>query len=180
MTHYTRADMSEGGTVCETIRTQRAVRRFDGRPIDEETLLRIVDAGRHAPSSMNEQRWAFVAITDRDRLRQLSRAGEYAGHIAGAAAAVALVTPEADEGWRRESIAFDLGQAAQSMMLCAWSEGIGSVHAALHDDGLARQLLAYPEGWRCDYVLSFGYPAERPWREGKRRSLEDVLHRERW
>ena len=180
MTDYTRRDMPDDGPVCEAIRTQRAVRRFDGRSIDDDTLLRILDAGRRAPSSMNEQRWSFVVVTDRDRLRELSRLGGYAGHVADAAAAVALVTPDADEGWRRESIAFDLGQSAQNMMLCAWASGIGSAHAAVFDQDLARSVLRYPDDARCDYVLSFGYPAERPRGEGARRPLDAVVHRDRW
>ena len=162
------------------IETQRAVRRFADRPIDDATLERILDAGRRAPSSMNEQRWSFVVVTDRDRLRELSAVGRYADHLAGAAAAIALVVPETDEGWRRESVAFDLGQCAQNLMLRAWDLGVGSAHAAVDDEELARRLLGYPEGRRCDYVLSFGYPARAPASPGARRPLDDLVHRDRW
>ncbi len=162
------------------ISTQRAVRSFDGRPVPDEVVTAILEAGRRAPSSMNEQRWAFVVCTDREHLRELSSVGEYADHIAGAAAAVALVTPEAEEGWRRESIAFDLGQCAQNMMLAAWELGVGSVHAAVYDEVLARRLLGYPDGWRCDYLLSLGYPACPPSSAGAREPLERLVHRERW
>jgi nitroreductase len=176
MADYTRADMEVG----EAIETQRAVRRFSERPIESETLDRILDAARRAPSSMNEQRWAFVVVTDRDRLRELSMVGDYADHLAGAGAAVALVTPEADEGWQRESIAFDLGQCAQNLMLRAWDLGVGSVHAAVYDADLARRLLGYPEGWRCEYLLSLGYPAAPPAAQGVRRPFDEVVHRDRW
>ena len=129
---------------------------------------------------MNEQRWAFVVCTDPEHLRELSRIGEYAGHIAGAAAAIALVTPKTDEEWRRESVAFDLGQCAQNMMLAAWSMGVGSVHAAVYDEDRTRALLGYPDGWRCDYLLSFGYPAKMPTTRGGRKPLTELVHRERW
>jgi nitroreductase len=66
------------------------------------------------------------------------------------------------------------------MMLAAWEAGIGSVHAAVYDEPLARRLLGYPDGWRCDYLLSFGHPARPPRGEGDRLPLERVLHRERW
>lgn len=172
--------MPGNGAVWETIRTQRAVRRFADSQIHDDVLLRILDAGRRAPSSMNEQRWDFVVVTDPQRLRELARVGEYADHIAGAAVAVALITPDADEDWRGGSIAFDLGQAAQNMMLAAWSEGVGSVHAAVYDEDLARELLGFPNGFRCGYLLSFGYPAGPPTTEGSRRPFDDVVHRERW
>jgi nitroreductase len=166
--------------VGQAIETLRAVRRFADLPIDEASVEAVLDAGRRAPSSMNEQRWAFVVVTDRDRLGELAAIGEYADHIAGAAAAVALVVPQADEDWRRESIAFDLGQCAQNLMLRAWDLGIGSAHAAVDDEALARRVLGYPEGYRCDYVLSFGYPAEPPRTQGTRRPYDEVVHRERW
>jgi nitroreductase len=166
--------------VAQAIETQRAIRRFADLPIDDASLEAILDAGRRAPSSMNEQRWAFVVVTDRDRLRELSAIGRYADPIAGAAAAVALVVPEAGEDWRRESIAFDLGQCAQNMMLRAWDLGVGSVHAAVFDQALARRLLGYPDEYRCDYVLSLGYPTEPPRSQGARRPLDEVVHRDRW
>ena len=166
--------------VGEAVRSQRAVRRFADRPIVGEVLEEILDAARRAPSSMNEQRWAFVLVTERERLRTLAGIGEYADHVAGAAAAVALVTPEAEEDWRRESIAFDLGQCAQNLMLAAWERGIGSAHAAVYDQDLARELLGYPADRRSDYVLGLGYPAEPPSGRGRRRPLDHLLHRDRW
>jgi nitroreductase len=176
MPDYTRADMD----VARAVRTQRAVRRFVDRPIDDATLERILDAARRAPSSMNEQRWAFVVVTDRARLRELAAIGEYADHVAGAAAAVALVVPESEDADERESIAFDLGQCAQNLMLAAWELGVGSAHAAVYDAPLARRLLGHPDGFRCDYVLSLGYPAEPPTAPGAREPLERLVHRDRW
>jgi nitroreductase len=166
--------------VFDAISTRRAVRRFADRAIPEDALERIVEAGRLAPSSMNEQRWAFIVCTDRAQLEALSHVGVYADHLAGAAAAIALVTPEPREEWERESIAFDLGQCAENLMLAAWDLGIGAVHASVYDESLARQLLGYPAGMRCDYVMSFGYPASPPRPPGDRRPLGELVHRERW
>jgi nitroreductase len=171
--------------VWDTISTQRAIREFDDRPIPEEDLIRIVQAGRRAPSSKNEQPRSFIVCTERDHLRELSTVGDYAQHIAGAAAAIAIVTPDAEERWRREIVAFDAGHSAQNMMLAAWELGIGSVHAAVYDESLARKLLGYPEGLRCDYLISFGYPKNpatmrAPLKSGGRRLSEEVVHRERW
>lgn len=165
------------------ISTRRNVRRFSESPIPPDALDRIVDAARLAPSSKNEQRWTFVACTDRDHLRQLAHVGDYAGHLSGAAAAVALVTPNAAEGWERESIAFDAGQATENAMLAAWELGIGSCHASVYDEPLARELLGYPEGMRCDVLISLGYPGdptifERPPRD--RRPLAEIRHHERY
>ena len=171
--------------VWQAITTQRAVRSFADRPLEPEHLDRILRAGRRAPSSKNEQRWAFVVCADRERLRALSRVGPYAGHLAGAAAGIALVTPDAGESGKAESIAFDLGQCAHTMMLAAWELGIGSVHATVYEEDLVRDILGYPESRVCPYVISFGYPADpdelaRPLEKGGRKPLDELVHHERW
>lgn len=163
----------------------RAVRSFADRPLDPEHLERILRAGRRAPSSKNTQRWAFVVCQDREHLRELATVGVYSGHLAEAAAGIALVVPVTEDAGRMESIMLDLGQAAQNMMLAAWDLGIGSVHAAVYEEPKVRGLLGYPEGSRCDYLLSFGYPADptvltAPPRRGGREPLGDLVHHERW
>lgn len=167
------------------IRSKRVVRRFEGRPLDAGHLERILDAGRHAGSSKNLQRWDFIVVEDRDRLHALAAVGRFAGHLAGAAAAVALVTPDPRAPGAPLSVIWDLGQAAQNMMLAAWDLGIGSCPATVYDHALARRLLGYPEDRDCEYILSFGYPADpadlsRAPRAGGRRPLGEVVHREHW
>ncbi|HEX6138907.1 MAG TPA: nitroreductase family protein [Candidatus Limnocylindria bacterium] len=168
----------------KAINTIRVVRRFDPRPLDEAHLQRILNAGRRAGSSKNQQRWAFVVARDRDHLRELAAVGDYAGHLAGAAAGIALVTPEAT-GHRRDSIMWDCGRAAQNMVLAAWELGIGSVPATVYDHALAARLLGLPPDRRCDFLLSFGYPADEsklaaPNRAGGRLAMHEVVHQERW
>jgi nitroreductase len=169
----------------KAVSTMRAVRSFADRPLDPKHLDRILRAGRRAPSSKNSQRWAFVVCQGRARLRRLSSVGMYAQHLANAAAGIALVAPADPDAGRRESIMLDLGQAAQNMMLAAWDLGIGSVHASVYDEPEARELLGYPEDHRCDYILSFGYPADpsmltAPPARGGRRALAEIVHHERW
>src|SRR5256884_7966632 len=71
-------------TVSELIRTKRAVRQFTDEPLPEEAIRSILHAGRRAQSSKNTQPWHFIAIRDRETLRQLAECGAYAGHLAGA------------------------------------------------------------------------------------------------
>jgi len=169
----------------DAIRTRRNVRRYDDRPIPPEALDRIVAAAVLAPSSMNEQRWAFVVCRDRGRLEELSRAGDYMDHVARAAAAIAFLTPRAEDVSERESIAFDLGQAVENAMLAAWDLGIGSCHASVYDEPRVRGRLEYPPEMTCDLVVSFGYPADPaslapPGSRGGRKILSDLRHEERF
>jgi nitroreductase len=171
--------------VLRAIATKRAVRRFAERPLAEEDLRRILDAGRRAGSSKNKQRWDFVVVRERERLRELAAVGPWGGHLAGAALAIALVTPDPRAAGASPSVMFDLGQAAENMMLAAWGLGIGTCPVTVYERDLARQLLGYPPDRHCEYLLSVGYPADpsdlsRPPRRGGRRPLEEILHEERW
>jgi nitroreductase len=169
----------------DAIRTRRNVREFDDRPISSEDLDRIVAAAALAPSSMNEQRWAFVVCRDKGTLDELSHAGDYVDHVARAAAATAFLTPRVEDVAERESIAFDLGQAVENAMLAAWELGIGSCHASVYDEPRVRELLAYPPEMTCDLVVSFGYPADPaslapPGSRGGRKPIPDLRHEERF
>ncbi len=167
----------------DAIRARRNVRRYEDRPIAREDLDRILDAGRRAPSSMNDQAWDFVLVTERERLRELSRVWRYAEHVASSAATIALVLPATRDRDERDIRWFDLGQAAMAMMLAAADLGIGCSHAAVGDQALARALLGLPPDRECAMLLALGYPADRPLRpigRPDRRPLEDVAHRERW
>ena len=172
-------------SVWEAISTKRAVRAFADRPLAEEHLDRILRAGRRSGSSKNLQRWEFIVCRDRDHLRELAAVGPWAGHLAGAAVAIALVTPVSKTAEDPLSVMFDLGQAAENMMLVAWELGIGSVPATVYDHDLAQRLLGLPPGQRCDFLLSFGYPADAsvlsaPNRAGGRQPLDSLVHEERW
>lgn len=167
------------------IRMKRAIRDFADEPLAPEHLDRILRAGRRAGSSKNLQRWDFIVVRDRARLRELAAVGPFAAHLAGAGAAVALVTPDPRGPGQPLSVMFDLGQAAENMMLVAWELGIGSVPATVYDQALARSLLGHPEDRHCEYVLSFGYPADpatltAPLRTGGRQPLEKIVHEDRW
>ena len=169
----------------QAIDTTRAIRKFDGRPLEPEHLLRILDAGRRAGSSKNQQSWDFVVCTERAHLQQLAAVGPYAQHLAGATVALALVVPDPATHDAPYSIMWDLGRAAQNMTLAAWELGIGSVPATVYDQELARRLLGYPTDHWCEFMLSFGYPANAEaltWakRAGGRKPLDAVVHYERW
>ena len=108
--------------VSEAIRSKRAVRQFADQPLPEETVQAILNAGRRAQSAKNIQPWHFIAIRQRSTLQALSQMGEWAGHLAGAALGVAIITPDPAS---RFSVMLDAGQAAAYMQLAAVGDGRG-------------------------------------------------------
>jgi nitroreductase len=160
------------------------IRAYRREPLPEAVLARIVDAGRHAGSSKNAQRWDFVVVRDPDSLRRLGDIGPYAGHLPAAGAAIALVTPAPSPG-QPYSVMWDLGRAAQNMVLAAWALGVGSCPVTVYEQPLVHEILGLPVDAHCEYVLALGWPADpedltRPPKAGGRKSLPDVMHDERW
>jgi nitroreductase len=168
----------------DAIRARRNVRQFADRPISADDLDRILEAGRRAPSSRNWQPWDLVVVTDRDQLGRLSQVWRGGAHIAGAAAAIALVGPVIDDDERaRGWLFFDHGQLAMQLQLQAADLGIGSSHSAIGDQGLAREILGHPEDRFCVALFSLGYPVDRPLQplaRPDRRAFGEVVHRGRW
>lgn len=168
--------------VSDAIRTKRAVRQFKETPLPETVVHAILNAGRRSQSSKNGQAWQFIAIREREILGQLSTCGEWAGHIAGAALAVAILTPEPTQKFQTM---FDAGQAAAFMQLAAWELGVGSCPASIYEAEKARNILGFPAEWHLRIVLSFGYPLDEhklatPPKKGGRHSLDEVVHWNRW
>jgi nitroreductase len=167
----------------DAIRARRNVRQYDGRPIESDHLDRILEAGRRSPSATNRQRWDFVVCTDREQLRELAGVWRGAGHVTRSAATVCLLSPLADDVRTRASIEYDLGQVTMSMMIAAADLGIGSGHASVSDQDLARRILGHPADRRLAYMLALGYPAGRPLapiRRPDRRPFDQVVHRGHW
>ena len=168
--------------VSDAIRLKRAVRKFQDKPLPEEIANAILNAGRRSQSSKNEQTWHFVAVRDKAILKALSECGQWAGHLAGAAMGVVIVTPDPTAKFQTM---FDAGQAAAFMQLAAWELGVGSVPASLYEHEKAREILGIPAELHLRMALSFGYPLEEERlsaapKKGGRRSLEEIVHWDKW
>lgn len=156
----------------------RVVRHYRDEAIPGAEVEAILEAARWTGSSKNLQQWAFVVLDERSDLDRLASAGRSTDPIRNAPLAVALVWPE--EGYE-----FDVGRAAQNMMLAAAALGVGSCPITLHHEDRARQVLGLHPGHRCRYAIAFGYPdddaeeADRRRRraagKGGRRPLGDLV-----
>ena len=167
----------------DALRSRRNVREFSGEPVSNEDLAKILEAGRLAPSAKNWQPWDFVLVTDREQLQALTGVWQGAWHVGGAAAAVAIVAPAPEDDRWAGLLQYDLGHATMLIMLAAADLGVGTCHSSVQDQALARQILGFPEDHFLAYLVSLGYPADRPLAPLKRlnrRPFDEVVHRGRW
>jgi len=146
----------------DAIRARRNVRTYLSDPVPAADLDRIAEAGWRAPSASNRQHWNFIIVTDRDQLKALSTVWQGARHIAGAAAAIALVIPQPPDERTKVIDQYDLGQATYAIMLAAADLGIGTGHSAVGDQEKAREILGVPGDHDVAYLIGVGYPADRP------------------
>jgi len=152
-----------------TVVSKRDVRNYDGRPLPDDAVRRILEAGRVAGSSRNRQARRFIAIRNRELIEQAAEAVYRAANLLGAALVVAVVVRG------KGPLGLDAGRAAQNMMLAAWSEGIGSCPNGIADADAMRATLGIDEDEQVAILISFGYPARA--RDPQRRSPEEWIER---
>jgi nitroreductase len=161
--------------VFEAVRTILAVRRYQDRPVPEDVLRRIVEAGRLTASSMNMQPWHFIVVQDRDTLRRLGALAPTGPYIAQAPLAIVVAIDKT-----RFAVS-DASRAIQSMLLTAWAEGVGSNWVGFGGLEDVKALLNIPAELDLLAILPFGYPVDAVGRGKKQRKpLGEVAHRERF
>jgi len=156
----------------EAIAQRHSTRRFLDQPVPKKILEQIVDAGRRAATAKNEQPWAFVVVTDKERLAAVAAATDYGKCIAGAAACIAVGC--IDTAYYLE----DGAAASQNVLIAATALGVQSCWVAGHGKAYAEnvaRLLNLPSDYHLIALLALGYEAE-PARPPHKRELASVLH----
>lgn len=161
--------------VFEAVRTLLAVRKYQNKPVPPEIVRRIVEAGRLTGSSMNRQPWHFIVVENRDTLRKLGAFAKTGPYIAQAALAIVVAIE------RTTFSISDASRAIESMVLTAWSEGVGSNWVGFRGLDEVKSLLTIPDELDVLAIIPFGYPAQ-PIGKGKkkRKLLSEVAHLERF
>lgn len=156
----------------ELIKDRRSVREYTGRPIDVKILEEIVDCGRLAPSARNIQPWAFIVVTEKERLSKIAEQVRWGEFIKDSSACIVVC---GDKGAKR--FKEDCCLAAENMILAAKSLGVGSCYVAAlgKDVEGVRKLLNIPENFEVVCFLSLGYFEKNP-KPHEKKELKDVIH----
>ncbi len=162
--------------VFEAVRTVLAVREFADRPVADDVLRRILEAGRQTASARNGQPWHFILVRGRDGLRKLGSLVRTGGYTANAAAAV-IVAYEKATGQYGLS---DASRAIQSMLLTAWGDGVASNWTGFGGIEGVRKEFGIPDTYDVLAVLPFGYPRRKIVGNKKRKTLNEVVSVERF
>ncbi len=159
----------------DAILAKRDTRDYDDRPIPDAVVRQLLQAGRMAGSSKNEQPLRFVVIRDPEQKRALASCGDFTTHLPASPLVIAIVRYEG-------SRAFDAGRAAQNMMIAAQALGIASCPVGIQHDDRAREVLGSPPNTVVAMALTFGYPGggRAKGRGDRRLPFDTLVHWERW
>lgn len=145
---------------------RKSVRRFSDRPVEKEDLVTLVRAAMSAPSAMDTRPWAFVVVTDRDKLKSLAAGLPYAAMAAEAAAAVVVCgvlsrcRPESPADYWVQ----DCSAATENLLVAAEALGLGAVWTGVHPRQerveLVRRVLGLPEDVVPLNLIPVGYPGD--------------------
>jgi nitroreductase len=152
----------------------RVIRDYKTDPLSTDHLGAILEAGRMTGSSKNQQAWSFITVSDPERLQGLAEHGDFTQPVRDSVTTVVLVQEEGGN-------MFDIGRAAQNIMLAAKALGVASCPITLHRQDDARRFMGTPDGTIVRYAIALGYPTPdaRPRKMGGRKPAESVIKLDR-
>jgi len=171
--------------VYEAVAARRSIRRYKPDPVAEETVTRVLDAARLAPSWKNLQCWRFVVVRgETGKAGLLSAfADTNPGKKAIAAAPVMIVVcadPQASgKMGGKEYYLVDVGIAMENLMLAARAEGLGTCWLGEFDEQPVKEALGVPADWKVVGMTPLGWPDQDP-KPRPRKALDEIVFQERW
>ena len=161
--------------ILEIIKTRRSVRRFKDMPVSGELTGKILEAGRWAPSGLNNQPWKFAVIEDPGINKEISKLTIYSEIVRSAKVLIAVFLDNA-EGYHRTKDVQAIGACIQNMLLEAHSLGLGAVWLGeiIKSNEQIKEVLGIGKNLEFMALIALGYADEKP-RRSKRKELKDLI-----
>ena len=165
-------------SALEVIKTRRSVRNFVDKSINDEDVIKILDAARLAPSGGNLQRWEFIYVRSSKVLKMVKNCSP--GFYGDATGAIVIGYEESGKEFGRTSYnevvgILDVGHSAENIQLAAHSLGLGSCAIASFNEEGIKKVLNVPTNWRPILVISLGYPNKTSSMPSKK-SLSEIVY----
>ncbi len=167
--------------IKEAIRSRRSIRNYQDRPIEQDKLDRVLEAGRLAPSARNLQEWKFVVVRDKEKRQRLSEAAMGQPYVASAPVVIAACAIQTENVMPCGQYCYpiDLAIAVDHMSLAAIAEGLGTCWIGAFYEDKVKDILGIPEKIRVVVIMILGYPAESP-AARPRKKLEEIVAYDAW
>ena len=168
--------------VFEAVKTRRSTRKYKDTTVEKEKLSKVLEAARLAPSAANHQPWSFIVVSDKTIRQSLFSAYSRQWFVDAPIIIVACGFP--DKGWRRKDgekyYPIDVAIAMQNLILAAHEMGLGTCWIAAFDEKKVKKALDIPKNVRVIAMTPLGYPDEVKGPITERKSLEEIIHYNKW
>ena len=153
------AATTDGKAIIENIMTRTSIRQFTNQTISADTIETLLRAGMAAPTAVNKQPWHFVAVTNKDRLKEMAINNPNARMLEQAPLTIVVCgnMQKALEGEARALWVQDCSAATENILLAAHGLGLGAVWTAS-----AIEALKLPDHIVPLCAIIIGHPAENP------------------
>ena len=167
--------------IFEAINKRRSIRSYEDKPIEEQMLLRVLDAGRLAPSAGNRQEWRFIVVKDRFLKEKIANAANKQNFLARAGAIIVGCGTECKGIMTCGQYAYtiDVSIAMEHMSLQAVEEGLGTCWIGAFKEDEVKRILNIPDEIRVVELMALGYPAFVP-EPRPRKKLEEIVSFDGW
>jgi nitroreductase len=168
--------------VHEAVRKRKSVRSYRDKEVEQEKLMRILEAARLAPSASNKQEWRFVVVKDKEKREKLSDAARGQSFVAEAPVVIACCAKTDYHEMTCGQLCYpiDVAIAIDHMTLAAVEEGLGTCWIGAFFENKVKDILNIPDDIRVVELLTLGYPADDSAKEKSRLPLERIVKWEKW
>ena len=158
-----------------------SIRNYQDKPVDQEKLGRILEAGARAPSAKNRQPWRFIVVRKKDVIEKIQQAAYGEEHVGKAPVIIAACTTNIDYRMPNGQLSYpiDLSFSVSFMMIQARMEGLGSCIVTTYDEKEVKELLTVPFSMRVVMLLLIGYADEQPLKRERKPFNQTIAH-EHW
>ena len=157
--------------ILDFLKGRRSIRNFQDKPVTDEDIEMILEAGRWAPSGSNRQPWEFIVVKNREILKKISKTGYYGLPLRKAPLGIAIVGKKLENpNWYIQ----DTSLVSMNMMLMAWALNIGMCWMGSMDREYAKELLGLGKDDFLLTILATGYIKGKIPKPTLRKSLEEI------
>jgi nitroreductase len=165
--------------ILNLLKSRRSIRVYQDKPVPQDLLLQILEAGRWAATGANLQPWHFIVVTDPETRRQIGDESRFlfikSSHVEKAPVVLVLGFDTRRGKYGR----YDVTLAGGNMMTMATHLGLGTCWIGAFDESKVKEILEIPENIEVIGLITLGYPGENA-EVPPRVELEKIVHWESW
>ena len=168
--------------VIDAIKTRKSVRQYLDKPIEDEKLATLLEAGRLSPSASNRQEWRFVVVRNPIMMKQLAEAANRQTFV-GEAPAVIVACAKTDGHIMKcgqSCYPIDVAIALDHITLTAVELGLGTCWIGAFDEKRVKEILGIPDKIRVVALMPIGYPTDPSIKDKNRLPFDTIVKYEHW